>query len=204
MRAFVIALVGAESTGKTTLADALVASLAAAHRDAVVVSELLREFCDRAGRTPRADEQLAIAEEQTRRIECAADRHQVVIADTTALMTAVYSDWVFGDGSLYSAAEAAHARSSLTLLMGLDLPWQADGHQRDGPQVRGPVDTRIRAALVRAGVAHSVLYGTGDARLNGALAALRRAEAGRSETATDASRAAPPENIGARLEPGCA
>ena len=78
-------------------------------------------------------------------------RGDAVPADTTALMIGVYSDWVFGDTSLYAAAEEAHRRVDLTLLTALDLPWQADGHQRDGAHVRAPIDALVRAALGRAG-----------------------------------------------------
>ena len=79
-RGFVIALLGAESTGKTTLASALAERLAADGHVAVVVPEYLREFCDRQQRTPRHDEQQGIAAEQTRRIEAAAQSHALVIA----------------------------------------------------------------------------------------------------------------------------
>ncbi len=175
-RGFVVALLGAESTGKTTLASALRDALAADGRDAVVVPEYLREFCDDRGRTPRIDEQAGIAATQTARIDAAAANHAVVIADTTALMIAVYSDQVFGDASLYASAEADHARGcNLTLLTALDLPWQADGLQRDGPHVREPVDAKVRAALQRAAVDHAVVFGTGAARVSAALSAVQRA-----------------------------
>jgi hypothetical protein len=95
-----------------------------------------------------------------------------VIADTTPLMTAVYSELLFGDASLFGAALQAHAAYSLTLLTALDLPWIADGHQRDGPHVREPVDRAVRAALLRAGVAWSVVSGTGEARVASALNAI--------------------------------
>ena len=175
-RGHVIALLGAESTGKTTLALVLRDALAAEGRDAVVVPEYLREFCDRERRTPRRDEQRAIADEQSRRIDAAALAHKFVIADTTALMIAVYSDQVFGDTGLYAHAQAAHARDcDLTLLTALDLPWQADGLQRDGPQVREPVDAKVRAALQRAEAPYSVVFGTGAARTEAALACVHRA-----------------------------
>ena len=174
-RGFVIALLGAESTGKTTLATALREALTAEGRDAIVVTEYLREFCDRAQRTPRVDEQQGIADEQTRRIDAAAQTHKFVIADTSALMIAVYSDQVFGDASLYASAQAAHARCDLTLLTALDLPWQADGLQRDGPQVREPVDAKVRAALQRAGTPYGVVMGAGAARAAAALACVQRA-----------------------------
>jgi nicotinamide riboside kinase len=174
-RAFVVGLLGAESTGKTTLALALRAALAQEGRDTAVVPEYLREFCDRHRRTPRPDEQRAIADVQSERIDAAARRHAVVIADTTALMTAVYSDQVFGDRSLYAPALAAHRRCDLTLLTALDLPWQADGLQRDGPQVREPVDAKVRAALQAGNLPWGVVFGTGPARLAAALAGIRRA-----------------------------
>ena len=172
--AVVIALLGAESTGKTTLAQALCEALRAQGRDAALVGENLREFCDAQGRTPRQDEQRSIADEQTRRIAVAAQAHDVVVADTTALMIAVYSDHVFGDTSLYDSAVAAHARCSLTLLCALDLPWLPDGIQRDGPHVREPVDARVRAALARARLGYSVVSGSGPARLGAAMACAAR------------------------------
>jgi nicotinamide riboside kinase len=174
-RGFVIALLGAESTGKTTLATALAQALSAEFESVAVVSEYLREFCDLNGRTPRIDEQQGIADEQSRRIDAAARMNAVVVADTTALMIAVYSDQVFGDRGLYASAAAAHARCSLTLLTALDLPWQADGLQRDGPQVREPVDAKVRAALDGAGLGYAVVFGSGDERLSAALATVRRA-----------------------------
>ncbi len=164
MPAFVIAVLGAESTGKTTLASALGQALRSAGKNTAVVNEYLREFCDLHGRTPSQSEQTQIASEQTRRIDEMAQRFDVVIADTTALMTAVYSDKVFGDTSLYGEALQAQRRVNLTLVTALDIAWEADGLQRDGPQVREPVDILIRTALHRAGLAYSVVTGQGRER----------------------------------------
>jgi nicotinamide riboside kinase len=183
-RGIVITLLGAESTGKTTLAlalrDALLNEPSAftAHitkPSVAVVPEYLREFCDRHGRTPYQQEQSQIAEEQTRRIESAAASNDLVIADTTALMIAVYSDQVFGDTSLYPSAQEAQKRYALTLVTALDLDWRPDGLQRDGPHVREPVDARVRAALERAQCAYSVIYGRDASRVSAALACVERA-----------------------------
>lgn len=175
MPAFVIALLGAESTGKTSLALALQAELAEEGRTVACVGEYLREFCDAHGRTPRSEEQRHIADTQTQRIAAAASTHDIVIADTTALTIAVYSEQVFSDTTLYDAAQREHARCDLTLLSALDLPWQADGLQRDGPHLRAPVDALLRAALARAELAYSVVSGLGPARLENALACVHRA-----------------------------
>lgn len=178
MGTFVVTLLGAESTGKSTLARQLAERLRAQGRRVALVAEVLREFCDRAGRTPQVHEQAGIAAEQTRRIEDAAQGHEFVVADTSALMIAVYSDLVFGDRGLYAQALADHARADLTLLTALDLPWEADGLIRDGPHVREPVDALVRAALVGAGLPFSIVAGTGAQRAENAWAALERRHAG--------------------------
>lgn len=169
----VIAILGAESTGKTQLAQALADALAQRHGlRATWVAEVLREWCDARGRTPRRDEQAAIAALQTARIEAAARTHEVVVADTTALMTAVYSRFVFDDDSLDAQAVAAHRACGVTLLTGLDMPWEPDGLQRDGPHVREPVDTLLRTLLQAHGIGHSLVLGLGPQRLQAALDAL--------------------------------
>jgi len=170
----VIAIVGAECTGKSTLAEALAARLASETGLAcVAVPEYLREWCDRIGRTPGSEEQAFIAVEQRRRIEAAAAGHDIVVADTTPLMTAVYSRIVFDDRSLDDTAGRWHAqRVTHTLVTALDLPWQADGHQRDGPQVRAPVDTLLQELLGAHRIAWSRVGGTGALRLEAALDAV--------------------------------
>ncbi|MBV8123017.1 MAG: ATP-binding protein [Paucibacter sp.] len=168
-----IALVGAESTGKSSLALALTEHLSQTTRLRVTpVDEHLRHWCDAQGRTPRIDEQAGIAQVQIDLIEAAALRHDLVICDTTPLMTAVYSDLLFADTRLYDTARQFHRRCAQTLLMGLDLPWVADGLQRDGPHVRAPVDALLRQALRNFGTPFSVVTGQGPARLDAALNAI--------------------------------
>ena len=168
-----IAVIGAESTGKSQLAGALADALRSQGKTVALVGEYLREWCDLHGRTPGASEQLVIAHAQMQRVQAAiAAGSQVVIADTTALMTAVYSDMLFNDDSLYSVA-AVHQRSyDVTLLTGLDLPWVADGMQRDGPHTREPTDNRLRQAMDSAALPYRVVYGTGAARCENALRAV--------------------------------
>jgi nicotinamide riboside kinase len=171
----VVAIVGAESTGKTELARALCARLAAdTGRRVACVPEVLREWCEQTGRTPQSHEQAAIVRAQHERIDAAAASHDIVVCDTTALMTAVYSGLLFDDHSLDERAAQLHGRRvTATLLTALDLPWVADGLQRDGPHVRGPVDDALRALMHRHGIAYSVVGGGGPDRLDNALAALR-------------------------------
>lgn len=187
-RAFVVGIVGAESTGKTALAQALAERLRDEGHAVAWVEEALRHFCNDTQRTPRIDEQRGIAQRQTQAIDRAAADHDIVIADTTALMTAVYSDIVFGDTSLYDEALSDHRRVDLSLLTALDLPWVPDGHQRDGPHVREPVDTLVRSALLRAGCEHAVVAGRGEHRVAAALVSVRRALLRRAAPVSNAPR----------------
>jgi nicotinamide riboside kinase len=171
----VIAVLGAESTGKTTLARSLRERLAAQGRRVALVEEYLREFCLREGRTPRRDEQAGIARVQSQRITQATRRHDIVVTDTSALMISVYSQLLFDDDSLVAAAVAEQACHRLTLLTALDVPWVADGLMRDGEHVRAPVDALLRTALQRGGVPYAVVTGSGDQRVVNAWRAVQAA-----------------------------
>ena len=171
--AICIALLGAECTGKTTLASDLATRLAQDTGLKVAwVPEHLRQWCDENGRTPRVDEQQGILLEQHARIDAAAATHDVVVCDTTAVMTAVYHRHVFDDGSLDDLAARLHRRIDLTLMTALDLAWVPDGLQRDGPHVREPVDTLIRQLLIRHQLPWSLVTGQGPQRLEAALDAV--------------------------------
>lgn len=166
-----IALLGAESTGKTALAEGIATHFRAKGLDVTLVPEVLREWCDAAGRTPRPEEQMGIAQEQARRTT-EAPSSALLVADTAPLMVAVYSDLLFDDKSLYPMALEHQRLYDLTLLTGLDLPWVADGLQRDGAHVREPVDQLVRAALDGAGIPYRMVYGAGASRLANALYAI--------------------------------
>ena len=119
----------------------------------------------------------------------------IVIADTTALMVAIYSAMLFKDGTLYRFAVERQRSYDHTLVTGLDLPWVADGVQRDGPHVRAPVDTLVRGILDESGIAYRVVYGQGPERLAAALAALGwgEAPAGRLERVWRCEKCSDPE-----------
>jgi len=167
-----IAIIGAESTGKTTLAAALAPRLAADTGLKVAwVPELLRDWCNHVGRTPQPHEQASILRGQHDRIEAAAATHDVVICDTTAMMIAIYSRLLFADRSLEARAVALQRRMALTLLTALDLPWEADP-LRDGPHVREPVDNMLRELLIAHQLPWALVAGHGTARLEAAVDAV--------------------------------
>jgi nicotinamide riboside kinase len=164
-----VAIVGAESTGKSWLARELTATLQARGERAQWVPETLRTWCEREGRTPLPHEQWPIAQAQAEAVMAIAEG--TVIADTTPLVTAVYSHQLFADESLYPMALEHQRQYQMTLVTGLDIAWEAQW-LRDHPAARGHIDTRVRQALERAGIGYRVVYGQGLDRLNNALLAL--------------------------------
>lgn len=164
-----IAILGAECTGKSTLAQALTSRLNTPNVPWVLAAEFLRDWCDQHQRTPNRTEQQTIAEAQVQRIDAIAGNGASVVADTTALMTAIYSDVLFQDASLYAAALEHQRGYDLTLLTGTDLPWIADGFQRDGAAMQATIDRKLRSVLQLHKIDHTVIYGLGERRIQCAL-----------------------------------
>lgn len=167
-----IALIGPESSGKTTLAQALADTL-----PAIWVPERLREFCEALGRTPRADEQEGLMREQIglerdALARARAGRQAYVLCDSTPLVTALYSLEFFGDASLFDRAVAHQREYALTIRTAIDIAWVADGIQRDGPEVRARFDALLARVLRDHGIAHTTVAGSLPDRVDRALAAI--------------------------------
>ena len=165
-----IALLGAESTGKSTLAQAL-----ARRYGTLWVPEYLREFVEVNARVPREDDQPGIARTQRAREEALAldaRTKGLLFCDTTPLMTAVYSRIYWGrvpDDLL--AWEAAHDYA-WTLVAAPDLPWVPDGLQRESEEVRQRVHAKLLDVLAARSIPFTLLTGDLDARLRQAEAVL--------------------------------
>lgn len=167
-----VALLGAESTGKTSLAQELGARLGA-----IVVTEYLREFCDREGRVPMMAEQAGIIAEQERRerfaVDAAAERGVAwVICDTTSLMVALYSLDCFDDPSLLAAAIDRQRRYAATLVCQPDIDWVADGIMRVDPPTRERIHRQLVGVLDAHRIRWRAVTGSGEARVRSALEAL--------------------------------
>jgi NadR type nicotinamide-nucleotide adenylyltransferase len=158
-----VAILGAESTGKSTLAPAL-----AARYGTLWVPEYLREFVETRQRVPFEHDQVEIARTQREREDAMAalpDAQRYLFCDTTPLMTAVYSRIYWGRVPPdLLAMEAAHDYA-YTLVAGLDLPWVPDGLQRESEEVREQVHACLLAVLRERGIPFTLLEGDLPQRL---------------------------------------
>ena len=158
-----IAILGTASSGKTTLAAAL-----AQRHGTLWVPEYLREFVDTHGRVPVAEDQIHIARTQLLREQAAAaSARRYLFCDTTPLMTAVYSRHYFQgiDAELALLADRHQRDYAVTLVTAPDIPWEADGLQRESEQVSVTINAMLMEELKRRAIPYLLLTGTLAERL---------------------------------------
>ena len=167
-----IAVFGPESTGKTALAGAL-----AAHFRAPVVAEYARERWDELGGLT-LDDMMPVAREQWRREDAAAaGAERLIVCDTDALTTMLWSDLLYGTcpEELRRGAEKRCRNYALYLLCDIDVPFAPDP-QRCFPD---PADREMtmrvwRGALTRRGLPFVEIRGDWAERERAAIAAVER------------------------------
>ncbi len=156
-----IAILGAESTGKSTLTAAL-----AQQWQTAWVPEFLREFVATRARVPFEDDQLDIARTQLAREEALLPSARgLLFCDTTPLMTAVYSAIYWGRVPPALDALARQHDYAATLVAAPDGPWIPDGLQRESAEVRLQVHAALLERLARQHIAFTLLTGTTGQRL---------------------------------------
>jgi NadR type nicotinamide-nucleotide adenylyltransferase len=165
-----VAILGAESTGKSTLATTL-----ALRYGTVWVPEYLREFVETERRVPFEGEQLRIAQIQIEREDAAAAAaRRFLFCDTTPLMTAIYSGVYWGRVGAQLAALDLHYDYAATLVAAPDLPWVPDGLQRESAEVRQQVHQALVDKLERRAIAYTLLTGSLEQRLSQAELVLSK------------------------------
>ncbi len=146
-----IALLGAESTGKTTLGQQLVIGLEAQGLSTRLIPEYLRQWCIEHQRTPQAGEQAGIMERQMQihrefEVRATTESIHVLISDCAPITTSLYSEQYFADSSLRAPASRWHQQTyRLSLVLQPDFDWQADPipYLRDGPEARANHHRRL-------------------------------------------------------------
>ncbi len=168
-----VVIVGAESTGTTTLAMDLAAAL---HTN--WVAEYGREYG--AAKTARgehswhSDEFLAIAREQTRRENLAArDANRILVCDTNAFATILWHRRYMGSDDPRLIDFAKTCRADLYLLTGDEIPFVQDG-LRDGEHLRHDMHRWFGQALASQIVPWHPLSGPREERLEKALQLIRQ------------------------------
>lgn len=167
-----VVVVGAESTGTTTLAGDLANALGT-----VWVPEYGREYSEvkMRGLDPvwRTEEFTAIAREQNRREDAAARGcNQVLVCDTDSFATRLWHRRYMGSDSPQVAALSSERKADLYLLTGDEIPFVQDG-LRDGEHIRHEMHRWFEQALDAQSVPWMLLRGGREERLKAALARVK-------------------------------
>jgi HTH-type transcriptional repressor of NAD biosynthesis genes len=158
---------GPDSTGKTTLSEAL-----AAHFGATLVPEFGRPYCEEHGLDLVAADLIAIGRTQSAHTRGAMARtEKLVITDTDAQTTAAWSIMILGyvpEGVL-----DGWPVPDLYLLTGIDIPWVDDGMRYyPEPQDRRRFMAGCERVIEGAGAPVVRVEGSRELRLARAIAAI--------------------------------
>lgn len=178
-----VVVLGAESTGSTTLAKDL-----AEHLGSAWVPEYGREhsLTREGGLTApwRSDEFDLIVDRQIALEDIALRRtpRPLLICDTDVLATALWHERYVGTPAPRIVERAVEHRPDLYLLTGDEIPWVDDG-TRDGEHIRARMQERFREVLADQPVPWVEVRGTPSDRVEQAREWVERAVSARSRFA---------------------
>ena len=126
-----VAIVGPESTGKTTLTEKL-----AKHFETSWTPEFARGFLDEKGTDCLIEDIALIAKGQIEtEEEKAKEANKILFCDTDLMTTCIWSEYLFKECPPWIEEKSYEQKYDLTLLMNIDIPWVADP-QRPAPHLR--------------------------------------------------------------------
>lgn len=161
-----ICVFGPKSTGKSTLCAQL-----AGHYTATPAGEYARVLIEDKGDIAAADMPLVAMGQQSLIDLARRGGRPLVVADTDALATTIWSRWLFGTEDAAVEEIARDNPCDFYLLLSPDLPWVKDSVRYFEGRGQEFFDD-CRATLERHGRPYAVVGGTGDARMAAAVAAV--------------------------------
>ena len=164
-----ICVVGAESTGTTTLAGSL-----AEYYKTVWAPEFGRMYCEARSNLPNSstwttDEFIFIASTQNRLEDYLATQcNRILICDTDSFATSLWHERYVGHMSGKIDVISAGRHYDLYILTGDEIPFVQDG-TRDGEHIRLAMSKRFEEELIKQGKNFIKLSGTREERLAAAV-----------------------------------
>jgi NadR type nicotinamide-nucleotide adenylyltransferase len=162
-----VCIFGPESTGKSTLARKL-----AKHFGTTYVSEYARALIERqSGACSKSDLELILRGQQAAEAAMRNQASKVLFADTDAISTLLWSQWLFQDRPDWLVREASSSDFDLYLLCDTDVPWVADT-VRYLPNQRTVQFEEAKAILDEFNQPYIVIRGSWDERFTTAVKAV--------------------------------
>jgi NadR type nicotinamide-nucleotide adenylyltransferase len=168
-RIYRIAILGAESTGKTTLARSL-----ALRFNTTWVMEFAREYMSKHDGNYSADDIVAIAKHQLEQEEqLIQTAHHFIFTDTEFIIAKVWCEDVFANCPEWLTEQVKNHRYDLYLLTANDLPWVADP-VRVNPQRRDYFFNLYKRELDEQKLPYEIISGRYEARLLSGINAVKK------------------------------
>ena len=162
-----IAVVGPESTGKSTLSEQL-----ATHYKTVWVPEFARDYCNNLTEPCNLQDELNIFYGQLDlENKLLTGANKLIISDTTFLTVKIWSDHTFGETPDQVLDMLPRHPYDFYLLMDIDLPWQ-DDPLRDFPNMREHFLEVWHRELTSLDADYQVISGTDQERVANAISAI--------------------------------
>lgn len=166
-----IAVIGPESTGKSTLSEALAMVL-----HTVWVPEYARGYIEQLQRPYTEEDLLVMAEGQLRsEDELAAKADKILVCDTDLYVIKVWSEHKYGRCHPWILAQIAERKYDLYVLTYIDTAWEQDP-QREHPDaaMREYFYNIYKDIVVESGVPFIEAKGEHNERLRASLQAVTR------------------------------
>ena len=162
-----IAIVGPESTGKSTMSAYL-----AQHYQTVWVPEYAREYCEKLTAPCTWQDEINMFYGQLA-LEAAylPKANKLLICDTTFITVKIWSDYTFGRSPQEVLDELPNHPYDLYLLLSIDLPWEEDP-LRDFPDMREHFMEVWHKELKALNANYVVIKGEDDERYGNAVRAV--------------------------------
>lgn len=162
-----IAIVGPESTGKSTISAAL-----AEHYQTVWVPEYAREYCEKLTEPCSWQDEINMFRGQLElEKELLAGANKILICDTTFITVKIWSDQMFGKAPKEVLDELPKHPYDFYLLMDIDLPWE-DDPLRDFPDLREHFMEVWHQELKALNANYTVISGQSKERFQNAVNAI--------------------------------
>ena len=162
-----IAVVGPESTGKSTMSDYL-----AAHYHTIAVPEFSREYCAAlTGPCTWQDEINMFQGQLALEAALLPKANKLLICDTTFLTVKIWSEHMFGQAPQEVLDELPKHPYDFYLLLDIDLPWQ-DDPLRNFPELREHFMAIWHQELTALQARYMVISGIGNDRYENAVKAI--------------------------------
>ncbi len=162
-----IAVVGPESTGKSTISKQL-----AEHYLTVWVPEFAREYCEKLTLPCTWQDEINMFHGQLKlENQLLPQARNILICDTTFLTVKIWSDYTFGNSAQEVLDELPKHPYDFYLLMDIDLPWQEDP-LREFPNLREYFMQVWHTELQALEANYKVISGSHTERLENAVKAV--------------------------------